>query len=65
MASLGVYGEKVRYDSTYNCFYNTKGNIISRPGRSQGLLYKQPRDSLIKSVILFLPQLYGAATPIG
>ena len=30
--------------------------IISRPGRSQGLLYKQPQDSLIKSVSLFLPQ---------
>ena len=37
--------------------------IISRPGRSQGLLYKQPRDSLTDSVSLFLPQLYGAATP--
>ena len=34
---------------------------FSRPGRSQGLLYKLPRDSLIKSVSLFLPQLYGAA----
>ena len=38
--------------------------IFSRPGRSQGLLNKQPRDySLIKSVILFLPKLYGAVTP--
>ena len=28
-----------------------KGNVISRPGRSQGLLYKQPRDSLINQLI--------------
>ena len=26
-------------------------HIISRPGRSQGLLFKQPQDSLIKSLI--------------
>ena len=37
--------------------------ILSTPGRSRGLLYKQPGDSLIKSVILFLPKLYGAAKP--
>ena len=34
----------------------------SRPGRNQGLLYKEPRDSLIKLVSLFLRQVYGAAT---
>ena len=37
--------------------------VFSRPGRSQGLLYKQSRHSLIKWVSLFLPQHYGAATP--
>ena len=41
--------------------------VISRPGRSQGLLYKQPLNQLIhsfiQSLILFLPQFYGAATP--
>ena len=37
--------------------------IFSRPGQSQRLLYKQPRDSLINSVSLVLPQFYGAATP--
>ena len=37
--------------------------IFSRPGQSQRLLYKQPRDSLIKSLSHFLPQLYGAAMP--
>ena len=36
--------------------------IFSRPGRGQGLLYKQPHDSIIKWVSLFLPQLYGVAT---
>ena len=37
--------------------------LFSRPGRSQGLLYKQLCNSFIDSVILFLPQLYGAITP--
>ena len=37
--------------------------LFSKPRQSQGLLYKQPRDSLIQSVRLFLPQLYGVATP--
>ena len=38
--------------------------VFSRPGRSQGLLYKQlVSNSLIKSVIVFLPQLDSAATP--
>ena len=37
--------------------------IISRPGRSQGLLYKHLCHWLSQSVSLFLPQLYGAATP--
>ena len=38
-------------------------SLFSRPGLSQGLLYKHLRHSLIKSVILFLSQLYIAATP--
>ena len=37
--------------------------LFSRPGQCQGLLYKQPCDSFIESVITFLPQFYGAATP--
>ena len=42
----------------------TEGSMLfSRPRQSQGLLYEQLCDSLIKSVSLFLPQLYGAATP--
>ena len=37
--------------------------IFSRPGRSQGLLYKHLRHWFIQWVSLFLPQLYGAAMP--
>ena len=37
--------------------------VISRPGQSQGLLYKDLHHSFINWVILFLPQLYSAATP--
>ena len=37
--------------------------IVSGPGQSQGLLYKHLRHSFSQSVILFLPQLYGAAMP--
>ena len=47
-----------------NAFYEI---IFSKPGLSQGLLYKQLCnsfiDSFIDSVILFLPQLDGAVTP--
>ena len=32
------------------CFFVCPLSVFSRPGRSQGLLYKQPRDSLINSV---------------
>ena len=45
----------------------TKLVLFSRPGQSYGLLYKQLRNSFIDLfihlVILFLPQLYGAALP--
>ena len=48
----------------FNVFSNEQlPHIVSRPGQSQRLLYKQPCDSLIKSVSHFLPQLYGAAMP--
>ena len=54
----------------FNCLRNINTSIklfhavlVSRPGLSQGLLYKHLRCYLNYSFILFLPELYGAATP--
>ena len=48
-------------------FLNHITILFSRPKQSLGILYKHLRDYFInefsESVNLFLPQLYGAATP--
>ena len=63
---IGIFWTISDYSEPYEIILNDI-ELLSRPGRSQGLLYKQPRHSLIQSlikwVILFLPQLYGATTP--
>ena len=46
---LNWFGDFFNVANWYLLLTNHKSfNLLSRPGRSQGLLYKQPCDSLIK-----------------